>query len=136
YTVTLTSNHQQCGSYVYTQEVCIQASPVAAFAVNSPLCLNQTAVVNNSSNLNSTCSNSNGSWQIQYAAASCTPNNGAYTYAASTSASSLNPQITMQAAGTYTLVYSIQSACPTVTASQQVVVNAPPVVDVSTPING
>jgi len=136
YTVTLTSNHQQCGNHVYTQEVCIQASPVAAFTVNSPLCLNQTAIVNNTSNLNSTCSNSNGTWQIQYSAASCTPNTGAYTYTAGTSASSLNPQLIMQSAGTYTLTYSITSACPTVTANQQVVVNAPPVVDVTTPVNG
>ncbi len=136
YTVTLTANHQQCGSHILTRVVCIQASPVAAFTVNSPLCLNGTAVVNNTSVLSNTCSNSNAQWTITYSPSSCTPNTGAYTYTSGTSGASVNPQLLLQSAGTYTLSYSIQSACPTVSTNQQVVVNTAPVVDVNTPANG
>lgn len=133
YTVTLTANHQQCGQDVFTQTVCIQNPPSASIGVNDNIiCIGQTVSTTNTSVLNNSCSNSVGTWTVNYSDLPCDPDDGSWNFAGGSNATSLIPQFVLNSAGVYTLTYSITSACPTVTSSQQVTVNTVPVVSTTT----
>lgn len=132
YNVTLQANHTQCGSDTFNFTVCVQSAPTASIGVNDNIiCVGQTVNTTNASVLNNGCSNVNGTWSVTYSDLPCDPDNGSYTFAGGTSASSSTPQFTLQSAGVYTLTYTVTSACPTVSSSQSVTVNTVPVVSVS-----
>jgi len=141
YTITLTAGNGgnpqlACGSSTYTQTVCIEAPPVPNIGVsNLTGCVPLAITTTNSSTSLNTC-NVSSTWVIDYSELPCTLNGGAYTYTGGTSASSLQPNITLQSEGVYTLRYRMQNTCGIVEDTEVVTVNTMPIVDVTTPVNG
>lgn len=141
YTITMTAANGgnpllACPPTTVTHTVCIEAPPVPAIAVNNLTgCVPMAVTTTNTSTSLNTC-NVSSTWVIDYSELPCMPNGGAYTYTGGTSASSLQPNITLQSEGVYTIRYRMENSCGIFQDFETVTVNTVPVVDVSTPING
>ncbi|MFN0032668.1 MAG: PKD domain-containing protein [Flavobacteriales bacterium] len=135
YTVTLTATNA-CGNSVVTQDVCIEAAPVPIMTVlPTSGCVPLNITTDNTSTSLNTCSVAS-TWLVDYAELPCLPDGGAYIYTGGTSASSLEPTMTLQSVGTYTIRLRMQNSCGIFEDAETVTVNAPPVVDVTTPLSG
>jgi large repetitive protein len=135
YTVTLVATNG-CGNSTATQNVCIEAAPVANMTVAPTSgCVPLNIVTDNNSTTANTCSVSS-TWLVDYAELPCLPDGGAYTYTGGTSSSSLEPTMTLQSVGTYTIRLRMQNSCGIFEDAETVTVNTVPVVDVTTPISG
>lgn len=135
YTVTLIAANY-CGGDTITHQVCVEPAPTPAFTVNQNLgCLPMTVTTNNTSVSPNSCSTTT-SWIVDYVDLPCDPDNGSYSFAGGTSASSLNPQFTLSSVGTYTLRLRMTNACGIFEDNEVVTVNTVPVVNVTTPAAG
>ncbi|MFM7730665.1 MAG: PKD domain-containing protein, partial [Flavobacteriales bacterium] len=141
YTVTLTATNSgnpqlSCGSTTFTNTICIEPAPAPAFTVNQNLgCVPMTVTTNNTSSSPNACSTVT-SWLVDYVDLPCDPDNGSYSFAGGTSASSINPQFTLSSVGTYTLRLRMTNSCGTFEDNEVVTVNTVPVVNVTTPAAG
>lgn len=135
YTVTLAATNA-CGTSNASQNICIEVAPVVAMTVSPTSgCVPLNIVTDNTSTTLNTCSVST-TWLVDYAELPCLPDGGLYTYTGGTSASSLEPTMTLQSVGVYTIRLRMQNACGIFEDVETVTVNTVPVVDVTTPVSG
>lgn len=117
YTVTLTSSNP-CGNTVHTEEIHIIGPPLASFTNSPPGCAPSVITVNNTSTLDSL----NYNWTVS-------PASG-WSFSNGTN-SSLNPEFTFTAAGTYTITLTVSNPCSTSVATSVITVKDVPSVSLS-----
>ena len=130
YTVTLSAQNS-CGTSTVSQQVCIEAPPVASFSVTGntgcvPFAINTT---NNSTQANA-C-NVVRSWNVAYSDLPCDPDDGTYSYTAGTTASSAQPSFLFSSVGVYTISLSLTNSCGVFTDNESITVNTVPVIALS-----
>jgi large repetitive protein len=133
YTVTLTTTNP-CGSDTFTKTICIESAlTAAAFTLNNTAgCGSVTAQATNTTVTTGMC-NVTYNWSVTYSASNCGSSPGSnYNYFTnSTTATSANPSFNFPNPGTYTVRLTATNSCGSQSATQNVVVSAPPVVSIN-----
>lgn len=118
-----------CGNDTITKRVCIEVPPTPSFTIdNTDGCLPLTVNATNTSSVSTFCKTPIYNWSVTYTSANC-GTTSSWTFANSTTASSLNPSFTFNNAGKYTIKLSITNSCGTVTTTKIVEVKKPPTVN-------
>ncbi len=120
-----------CGFDTLQRSVCVEAPPTAAFTLNpNPICQGQQVNTDNTSTAPNSCS-IRYQWQLNQTASYCNSGNST-AFVSGTSATSFEPVIQFNSAGTYNVVLQAINSCPVVTATQPVTVVGPPQVSLFT----
>lgn len=133
HTIKLTSvSNGSCQATEFVREICIQNRPQPSFTLPAnTICLNPGVLIpTNTSNSNNTCQGATFTytWNVTGPAA--------ISYQGGTNAASTTPQFKFTIPGIYNISLTLQSAsCGETTATQRVVVNAPPTITMSPDIS-
>lgn len=127
YTVTLSASNS-CGTTTAMQQVCVEAPPVPDFTITPTIGCGPLDVATDdlSSSLN-VCSVTR-NWSTQFIQTTCAPFSGSNTFTNGTNSGSLEPQFQFQTPGVYNINLTMSNSCGNITHTEQVTVQAPPVV--------
>jgi gliding motility-associated-like protein len=124
YTVKLLGGNV-CDGDSLLRTICVESPPTAAFTLNpNPICQGQQVTTDNTSTAPNSCS-IRYQWQVNQTASFCNSGNST-TFTSGTTASSFEPVIQFNSAGTYNVVLQAINSCPVVTATQPVTVVGQP----------
>jgi gliding motility-associated-like protein len=131
YTIKLITGNR-CGIQEESETICVIPVPDPSFELSTTeLCESGEVQVTNTSNILGACGSSSGlfSWSVSYNQGNC--GTGAdWNFINGTNSSSENPEFEFLNPGRYTLQLSINSSCGVFRESQEIIVSAPPIVEI------
>jgi len=133
FTVTL-SITTQCGTDIFTKDICIEEVNTPTFTVNNESgCIPFNVAATNTTNENTVCSAASYEWEVTYAAGNC-ETTSSWSFTNGTNENSENPEFLFSNAGFYTLIQKIITGCGTEINSKTIEVKKPPTAAIN-PIN-